>query len=848
MAGRFFPPAHSCMIPVVMPRRVLRELLPYAFILFCSAVLFSPFLLSGKVFIPADWLFTFYPWKSIKPGVIPNNSLISDSINHNYASLYNRQLHDGGLKGWNPCILTGIPNTGVTALSGMSGRYHPLKLLLHRLFSTPVALTLLLFSHVTLMGVSMHLFLRGAGAGLRGALFGAIAYQFSGNAMAYLECETVVAAGALFPLVLLCMERFLGSRRYLFAFLGAACLGLFVLMGHLQFLFYGLILMTCYFGFLLLRLRRRRARLREAPRVGLCFGITCLGGLLIGAIELLPVAELLRLSSRIQITPPSYGDLFDSLGGFSFRSFITLIFPDYFGNPFLKLYLHPRLPHQMYPGSYSEMAAYLGVPTLFALLAAAVDGRSRRARFFLLLTLASVLLMTGTVFYYPFFKLVPGMNKMPPTRMIWLFTFTAVSAAGFGIRALERLRGVRRKVFLRLLLLLAGAVFSLAAVSALPKVIGFFNRELFPDGTASNPDLLATIAGLRSLGSKAILQPLLLCLGAAGLFALMVLAGKRRTADIAFAGIVALLAFELVGAAKNLNTVADPATVFPKTPAIDFLQRRERPFRVVLDWRFPTCVNTLATFGIEEADGYSSFYPATFGRLASFMKLGARIFSGEALGRWVQFDRFDSPFFDLMNVKYLLTVPYGTPEDPRWKLVYRGEADIYENTRVLPRAFAVHQAVSFPGDEWTLASLSSLDLGRTVALAEPPDPAFLAGIRRDVPPPVVTMVEHGEDTVRLNADLAANGWVVLTDTWYPGWKAYVEGRETPILRADVNFRALAVTAGKRRIVFRYEPGSMRLGGLLTLFGSLGTLAGAVWFGVRGRRSGPAPDAGDGRVS
>src|SRR5205814_7944695 len=55
------------------------------------------------------------------------------------------------------------------------------------------------------------------------------------------------------------------------------------------------------------------------------------------------------------------------------------------------------------------------------------------------------------------------------------------------------------------------------------------------------------------------------------------------------------------------------------------------------------------------------------------------------------------------------------------------------------------------------------------------------------------------------------GYLVLADTYYPGWVARVDGVEQPILRADYLFRAVAVRPGQQVVEFRYEPTSFRIG-------------------------------------
>lgn len=402
-------------------------------------------------------------------------------------------------------------------------------------------------------------------------------------------------------------------------------------------------------------------------------------------------------------------------------------------------------------------------------------------------------------------------------------------------------------MYLSLVLLLTAAVVALALASSSRLLISFFDAEAL----ASVPGIpwMRLLSDLRRTGSPVILKPLLLTLASAALFALLALARRKWQQTLLFSGILGLLAFELIGAARNFNTVADPATIYPRTPGIDFLLRQKPPFRVVQDGAMGVHpMNTLAPFGIEEAGGYSSVYPENVTRLVSFIKYGSKA----SVDRWVRFNDFRSPLLDLVNANYILTLPGSRLGEPRLGLVYRGrDMDIYENRNVLPRAFAVHQARVVPNSFKALEQMgsSSCDMRNEVILAEQPDRTFVGDIAAVDRPPVVMMEEHAEDSVSLSADLAANGWLILTDTHYPGWQAYVDGVETPILRANVNFRAVPLRGGTHRVIFRFRPGSVRAGGLITLAGVLATFAGILWASAWRRDSSarraapnPAPEA------
>ncbi|MBC7227191.1 MAG: YfhO family protein [Thermoflexales bacterium] len=146
----------------------------------------------------------------------------------------------------------------------------------------------------------------------------------------------------------------------------------------------------------------------------------------------------------------------------------------------------------------------------------------------------------------------------------------------------------------------------------------------------------------------------------------------------------------------------------------------------------------------------------------------------------------------------------------RFRLVHSGDVKIYENLDVLPRAFVVHRArgaMAFPADfdptaEIILEGGADLD-------ARPGGPES------------VRVTTYEPERVEVEVEVTAPGYLVLTDAHYPGWRAWVDGREVPIVTADRLFRAVYLEPGRHRVEFRFRPRSLWLGAAI----NLGTLAG-----------------------
>lgn len=153
------------------------------------------------------------------------------------------------------------------------------------------------------------------------------------------------------------------------------------------------------------------------------------------------------------------------------------------------------------------------------------------------------------------------------------------------------------------------------------------------------------------------------------------------------------------------------------------------------------------------------------------------------------------------------------PIDPAYRLVHSGDVKIYQNLNVLPRAFVVHQARVVTGEEATLDILDDpgFDLGSQVVLA--------TGQPLDAQPAAshVEILSYAPEEIELQVTTGETGYLVLTDTYYPGWTAAVDGTPVPIHRADLYFRAVALQPGEHQVVFRYRPVATYVGLAASLF-------------------------------
>lgn len=154
----------------------------------------------------------------------------------------------------------------------------------------------------------------------------------------------------------------------------------------------------------------------------------------------------------------------------------------------------------------------------------------------------------------------------------------------------------------------------------------------------------------------------------------------------------------------------------------------------------------------------------------------------------------------------------------KYRQIYDGEdGAIFEDQSALPRAFIVERAVSLASGSAVLARLTAPDFDplNAVLLEEPVEQGSRIESRESsdptLSPGTAQITAYGDQRVVVEAVTDQPAFLVLSDSFYPGWRAYVDGRETRIYRADYLFRAVALPAGRHTVEFRYGPESVTLG-------------------------------------
>jgi len=212
-----------------------------------------------------------------------------------------------------------------------------------------------------------------------------------------------------------------------------------------------------------------------------------------------------------------------------------------------------------------------------------------------------------------------------------------------------------------------------------------------------------------------------------------------------------------------------------------------------------------------------------------------------------------SPLLNLLNARYIIIpndLAAGRPRadllalQAKYPVVFaNSEVKILDNINALPRAWIVHDASRATiVTQLNVLADQQVDPARTALLANIdslPSLALPGQPWRES----VAVRNHDSDTMTLDANLQADGLVVVSEAYASGWNAYIDGRKTTIYLADGVLRAIAVPAGQHAVELRYEPKSLAVGLWISVAAGavmLAVLALAFWERRRDLASPPRP--------
>ncbi len=781
-----------------------RGALPLLLIALLLALLFADVLLGDRTLYFRDIYNNHLPLKALQAG----------------------QILAGTVPLWNPGLSGGQPLLANLNLF----TFHPSTLLFLAL--DPVsAVNWTVFLQLLLAGWSSFLLARRMGWGEAGALFTSLAFTLSGYMLSLGNLLNMLNSAAWLPLT---AWLFLGWRRNRSPLAGAGCLlslAVQLLGGDPGMVLATLLLLA------LLVFRRESADGPERPRwrelasvAGLSLAAAGLCGL-----QLLPFLELLRQTVR------GWGFTFRGATFWSTHPLrlVELHLPAFFGDVDSTV-AGALWGHRLFDDGYPLiLSIYAGQAVLlFAAAALLRLRRDRDALLFGLLLVAGLVLSLGG--HTPLYRLVyalPVAGGMRfPSRFLILVTLALALLAGkaFGRLAGGSSSGVAEDRSLSRLFL--GAMgWSVAAALLLGVIalrddwaVGLMARAAEVDPAV--PALRDTLAGV--LGRGLLAQ---LCLFGSAALAWAALAGRLRR-PVCAAFVLTLLAADLCLFGAGVNFRTDRSFFASEPPAAEAIRaaaghrglvrvyREDKPqgFRIDPPSKEKEWICLWDRSLLSPPSGLLLGIGYDLGVTTDLLSPRATAEAARRMHRGGLRER--QLMWDLCSVDYLLG--FDGPGLPGRTPVYRTSDFstismlVQRNDLALPRARLVPSALYVEeGDEFDALFAAGFD---------PLGQVLLSGHTADRTPPPPQTADGGEirgscrivldtpDRVEVAVESGQPAWLVLADSWFPGWEAEVDGVRRPVLRANGLHRAVRVEPQNRTVTFSYRPGSWRAGLLLSL--------------------------------
>lgn len=682
---------------------------------------------------------------------------------------------------WDPYNLLGFPSIGAIDRIGF---FYPVKFLFYLISSFFSFKYQIFFAtyyslfHISLAGIFTYLFAKKC---LKLDSFPSfvvgLIYSLSGSFIHLVIFTNTVTAPAFLPLELYFLWVALEKKSFKYTILAGFAYVPILVAGQPPMFLYNNIFIFSLLIFFFAR------DLKSFFRVFWSFFLANLMAIFISMVVLLPNMEVSRLAER---------QPFNLSGSASFPATAESI-------------LNFFIPHLYGVDKNGTVFGYIGILSLFLVFIALKYSNRNPVKFFAASAFFFLVLSLGnlTFLHAIFYKLIPMYGSFRRTAFLnYLTTFSLSFLAGWGLMVLEE-----RKIDAEIILKHIGTIFKF---SALLWVTLFILKPIFPGFVVANeminsilPTVIFTVAGFLLIKYSYV--------------------GKSSYFKIFLVVIILVDLFTLNAKSTSTNSPLDPRVFNSKNALIKKFddQLKNSYDRVYLNES--TLRYNSTSEKIYQIDGYYGLTTTIYGILMNHYQTGTS---------WID---PNSPLLDILGVRYIFTATPIAHEDPKkiklaekmnitqedydrfmsangTNLPVGTEVYAYENVDAMPRVYLVDQVAKAENDKEAESLMDRINLREAAVVTSSKD---LPNVSLEKSKSMVSLTEYRNSYVKIYAETKGNALLVLSDAYFPGWKALVDGKETEIYKTNIALRGVFLEEGSHVVEFIYRPLQLFIGALIS---------------------------------
>ena len=756
-----------------------KDLLVITGLVMIGFAFFDKILLSQHALYGGDFLLYFYPVKKF----------IRDQV-----------LINGTLPFWNMYQLSGTP----LIANIQASMFYPMGFLYYVL-APEKAYGYSTILHCAMGCLFMYGFMRAISVQPLGAFAGAIVFTFNGFFMGHLYAGhlSFVQNYVWIPLIFFFMVRFTRTWQLRYSVGGGFVLGVQILGGFPQIAFYTILACLAFVLFYILIVLRSR-QYTTVSRAGTGLILLLLIGFAIAAVQVLPTFEFTRFSTRaggVSYAMATYDSLHP-------KELLAFLIPDVFGNAVDRTYWRSEEIWHFW-----ETCGYVGILPLLLLLVRVEGGHLHRLRIFFCLTAGFTLFLSLGKYnpIYPMIYHLPGFNSFRiPAQILFLYVFSIAVLAGIGMDRLQQGAWRFSRGGISLMVIMGGILILFAMGLRFFPFQFFF--ELFMN-FGQGPVTHANLPNLYERIGLSVEESLFLFLIS---FLLLILLKHRKISWRVFGLLTsAILIFDLFSFGRQ----------FIQPYEFSSSKKREQLLAYMPD--NPAQGRVITTGGVFSAnDGLKEHFPSILGYDPLLLKRYVHFFQAS------QGYPPDDHVVNLENIR--------DPEAKLLKLLNVQKTFLNDEVRdmnnAIPYAHVVAASTMKPLEE-ILSFMKGVEFDPMETVIFEPLTMREMKPGKGFKPPVssCSVTDYQNEKIRVRVSTNQPGYLVLSEIFYPGWQAAVDGKKVDVLSGNYLFRVVPLEEGDHEVYLKFISWPFRVGAIISLL-SLAFCLGVFLHGKRSRQA------------